>query len=254
MQGSRILLIDHDPRTRELLVPLLEKHGLTVLTLETGERAVEVLSGSAVILVILGNELPGDSGLTVCRRLRESGWQLPVIMTSAHDEVVDRILGLETGADDYLVKPIDPRELLARIRAQIRRQVRSDDGNGSGRSPGACRFGPFELDSGRRSLTKAGQPLALTRVEFAILDALTRYPNEALPRERIYKLIHHRKLISSARCIDIQIARLRRVLEEDAGSPCYIRTVWGVGYAFFPEGTRALTPAPGYPSAGELSQ
>ena len=245
MQGSKILLIDNDPQSRQLLVPLLEKHGLTVLTLETGERAVEILSRNPVTLVLLDGELPGDSGLTVCRRLRESGWQLPIIMTSAHDEVVDRIVGLETGADDYLVKPVDPRELLARIRVQLRRHTRSEDGSGSGRSPALCRFGPFELDSGRRSLTKLGQPLALTRAEFAVLDTLTRYPNEALPRERLYKLAHRQKLISSPRCVDIQIARLRRVLEDDPASPRYIRTVWGVGYAFFPEGTRTLTPAPG---------
>jgi two-component system phosphate regulon response regulator OmpR len=237
MSTARILLIGNNDFFNTPLVPLLEKNGLRVSMLEDGRQALETLADAPVALVLLDGELPGESGLSVCRRLRDSGIEVAIILVSERDEVVDRILGLEMGADDYLVKPFEPTELLARIRVQLRRQVRRDEteGYGSVASSSTFRFGPFELDPGRRLLSRAGEPLVLTRTEFAILDVLTRHPTEALPRERIYKLTRRRNLVISPRCVDIQISRLRRVLEEDTARPRYIRTIWGVGYAFFPQ-------------------
>ena len=237
MSSPKILLVGNESFCQVALVPLLEKHGLLVSTLEKGQRVMEALASDPVSLILLDGELPGETGLSVCRRLRDAGCDVPVILISDRNEVVDRVLGLEMGADDYLVKPFDAIELLARIRVQLRRLARHHEGhdNGSVATSPTCRFGPFELDPGRRSLSKAGQPLVLTRTEFAILDVLTRHPTEALARERIYKLTRHRNLVISARCVDIQISRLRRLLEEDTAHPRYIRTIWGVGYAFFPK-------------------
>ncbi len=231
MPSSRVLLIGNEV-SQAPFVQLLKKHGLLVLSLQDGERVLEAFAADPIALVLVDDEL---SGVSVCRRLRDSGSEVPVILISERGDVVDRILGLEMGADDYVVKPFDPAELLARIRVQLRRQARRDQSHRAASvSPATCRFGPFELDTGRRSLSKAGQPLVLTRTAFAILDVLAQHPTEALPRERIYKLTRRRNLVISARCVDIQISRLRRLLEDDVTHPRYIRTVWGVGYAFFP--------------------
>lgn len=234
MLNSRILLIEDDAGLREPLRTYLTRHGFVVSMLETGTRALEVVSHDGVALVILDVELPGEDGLSVCRRLRAAAPTLPIIMATARGGLEDRILGLESGADDYMVKPLEPRELLARISVQLRRQARDRQSNGSSRGTPPIRFGPFEFDSTRQALMRSGVQLMLRRAELTILDVLARHPREVLARERICDLTR-RSVATSTRSIDVHIARLRHLLEEDSGKPHYIRTVWGVGYAFYPE-------------------
>jgi len=234
MLNSRILLIEDDARLRELLRSYLTKHGFVLSILETGERALEVVSRDSVALVLLDVELPGECGLSVCSRLRAAGCSLPIIMITSRGDLEDRILGLEMGADDYMVKPFEPRELLARIGARLRRQALYVRPSGSGRDAPPLRFGPFEFDPARQALSRSGEQLVLTRAELAILEIFTRHPREVLARERICELTR-RSVATSTRSIDVQIARLRRLLEKDTGNPRYIRTIWGVGYAFYPE-------------------
>jgi two-component system phosphate regulon response regulator OmpR len=233
---SRILIVEDDPRARALLEEFLVRHGLSVTALGSGEQVAEVVSRESVSLVLLDLMLPGEDGLSICKRLRASGAKVPVIMLTAKAETVDRIVGLEIGADDYVVKPFEPRELLARIGAVLRR------GNGRaapdvpGRSGEVHSFGPFELDVQRRRLTKSGQVIVMTKGEFAVLEVLSSHPRQPLSRERLVKLSRQRSFVIADRSMDIQIARLRRLIEVDVSRPCYIQTVWGVGYVFVPEG------------------
>jgi len=180
--------------------------------------------------------LPGEDGVSVCKRLRASGAKVPVIMLTARTETMDRIIGLEVGADDYVLKPFEPRELLARIGAVLRRHGAPARPDAPGESGSVYSFGPFLLNVDRRTLTRSGQVIVLTKGEFAVLEALTRHPRQPLSRERLFRLSRHRSFVIADRSMDIQIARLRRLIEADASQPCYIRTVWGFGYVFVPEG------------------
>ena len=232
---SRILIVEDDLRARALLEEFLVRHGLSVTTLGSGEQVAEIVSRECVSLVLLDVMLPGEDGLSICKRLRASGARVPVIMLTAKAETVDRIVGLEIGADDYVVKPFDPRELLARIGAVLRRHggARPD---APGHSGSVYSFGPFELDVDRRRLTKSGHVIVLTKGEFAVLEALSSHPRQPLSRERLYKLSRHRSFVIADRSMDIQISRLRRLIEADVSHPSYIQTVWGFGYVFVPDG------------------
>jgi two-component system phosphate regulon response regulator OmpR len=233
---SRILLVDDDLRARALLEEFLVRHGLSVTSLGSGEQVAEVVSRERVSLVLLDLMLPGEDGLSICRRLRASGAKVPVIMLTAKTETMDRIIGLEVGADDYVLKPFEPRELLARIGAVLRRHGAPAHPDAPGEPGLVHSFGPFELDVDRRSLTKSGQIIVLTKGEFAVLEVLTRHPRQPLSRERLFGLSRHRSFMVADRSMDIQIARLRRLIEADSSQPRYIRTVWGFGYVFVPEG------------------
>jgi two-component system phosphate regulon response regulator OmpR len=234
---SRILLVEDDLRARALLEEFLVRHGLSVTTLGSGEQVAEVVSRECVSLVLLDLMLPGEDGLSICKRLRATGAKVPVIMLTARTETVDRIVGLEIGADDYVVKPFEPRELLARIGAVLRRHSgRAGPDDATGHSGSVCSFGPFELDVGRRRLTKSGQVVVLTKGEFAVLEALSSHARQPLSRERLFELSRHRSFVIADRSMDIQISRLRRLIEADFSKPCYIQTVWGVGYVFVPDG------------------
>lgn len=233
---SRILIVEDDPRARDLLEEFLVRHGLSVSTLGSGEQVAEVVSRECVSLVLLDVMLPGEDGLSVCRRLRATGAKVPVIMLTAKTEALDRILGLEIGADDYVVKPFDPRELLARIGAVLRRYEGRGHSEAAGHSRPIYNFGPFELDVGRRRLTKSGQVIVLTKGEFAVLEVLVTHPRQPLSRERLCELSRRRSFVIAERSMDIQISRLRRLVEADVSRPCYIQTVWGFGYVFVPEG------------------
>jgi len=247
MQSSKILLVAEETPARESLAEVLTKHGLTVIAVETSSAALDALWRDCAAVVLLEIMAHAESAVSLCRRLRASGCSVPVIIISGRAELVDRVLALEMGADDYIVKPFDPRELLARIGVQLRRQIQRGDLLGSGRSPLTCRFGPFELDTVRHQLVKAGAQVVLTRAGFAVLEALVRRPKEPLSRELIYKITHRQRAVSSPRSVDVLIARLRRLLEEDVRKPRYIRTVWGIGYAFFPC-PEEQEPAPGSPA------
>jgi two-component system phosphate regulon response regulator OmpR len=234
---SRILIVEDDLRAQALLEEFLVRHGLSVTTLASGERVAEVVSRECVSLVLLDLMLPGEDGLSICKRLRASGAKVPLIMLTARTELLDRIVGLEIGADDYVVKPFEPRELLARIGAVLRRHGgRAGPDDAPVQSGPVYSFGPFELDVDRRRLTKSGQIIVLTKGEFAVLEALSSHARLPMSRERLFKLSRHRSFVIADRSVDIQISRLRRLIEVDCSRPCYIQTVWGVGYVFVPEG------------------
>jgi two-component system phosphate regulon response regulator OmpR len=234
---SRILIVEDDLRARALLEEFLLRHGLSVTTLGSGEQVAEVVSRECISLVLLDLMLPGEDGLSICKRLRASGAKVPVIMLTARTEVLDRILGLEIGADDYVLKPFEPRELLARIGAVLRRHGgRAGPDDAPVHSGSVYSFGPFELDVDRRRLTRSGQVIVLTKGEFAVLEALSSHARQPLSRERLFKLSRHRSFVIADRSMDIQISRLRRLIEADFSKPCYIQTVWGFGYVFVPDG------------------
>jgi two-component system phosphate regulon response regulator OmpR len=234
--SSRILIVEDDLRARALLEEFLVRQGLSVTTLGSGEQIAEVISRESVSVVLLDLMLPGEDGFSICKRLRASGAKVPVIMLTAKAETLDRIIGLEIGADDYVVKPFDPRELLARIGAVLRRHGGRTRPEAPGHSGLVHSFGPFELDVDRRRLTKSGEVVVLTKGEFAVLEALSSHPRQPLSRERLCKLSRHRNSVAADRSMDIQISRLRRLIEPDLSRPCYIQTVWGFGYVFVPEG------------------
>jgi two-component system phosphate regulon response regulator OmpR len=183
-------------------------------------------------LLVLDIMLPGEDGLSLARRLRSTS-QVPIVMLSARGDDVDRIVGLEVGADDYLAKPFNPRELLARIRAVLRRQTAAPSPAGE---EGVLAFGPYRLDPERRELTRDGEPIALTGGELELLQALAERPNRVLDRDRLLGLLKGYERSPFDRSIDVQIARLRAKIEPDTKRPRYIRTVWGKGYMFTPQG------------------
>jgi len=183
-------------------------------------------------LLILDLMLPGEDGLSIAKRLK-GRIDIPIIMVSAQGEDVDRIVGLEVGADDYIGKPFNPRELLARIRAVLRR-ARSrpvSDGQGS-----LVRFGDFELDLGAHRLSRHGEMVALTSGEFDLLAILARHPNKVLDRDRILDLLTGAERSPFDRSIDVRVTRLRSKIEPDPSRPIYIKTIWGKGYLFSPDG------------------
>jgi two-component system phosphate regulon response regulator OmpR len=181
--------------------------------------------------------MPGEDGLSVCRRLRASKDKTPIIMLTAKGEDVDRIVGLEVGADDYLAKPFNPRELLARIHAVLRRRPVTEVPGAPSSEQDVVRFGSFSFDLGLRSLQKNGQDLPLTTGEFAMLKTLVRHPRQPLSRERLAQLARGREFEPFDRSLDVQISRLRKLIESDVSAPRYIQTVWGVGYVFVPDGS-----------------
>jgi two-component system phosphate regulon response regulator OmpR len=187
-------------------------------------------------LVTLDIMLPGMSGLDVCREIRRRGIDVPVIMLTARGEEFDRVLGLELGADDYLPKPFNPRELLARINAVLRRRT-GDDAPGAPAAEGKpVEFGAFSLDLVTRTLTRNGEVVPLTTGEFAVLKAFARHPRVPLSREKLMEMARGREYEAFDRSLDVQISRLRKLVEPDPTKPRYIQTVWGLGYVFIPDG------------------
>ncbi len=185
----------------------------------------------------LGEMMPGEDGLSVLRRLRGSNDKTPVIMLTAKGEDVDRIVGLEMGADDYLPKPFNPRELLARINAVLRRKGADELPGAPAQDAGSVRFGEFELDLATRTLTKSGEQVAITTGEFAVLKVFARHPKIPLSREKLMEMARGREYEAFDRSLDVQISRLRKMIEPDPAKPKYIQTVWGLGYVFIPDGT-----------------
>jgi two-component system phosphate regulon response regulator OmpR len=233
----RILVVEDDPDMRALLQRYLGENGYTVRVAGDGAQLERMLRRESFDAMVLDLMLPGDDGLTICRRLRAHGETLPILMLTARGDPVDRIVGLEIGADDYLGKPFVPRELLARIQALLRRQLHFARGVAGaavaqGQSGRAIRFGPFTLETGTRRLMRDAQPVGLTGGEFALLHALASNPQRPLGRERLIELAHGRDHDANDRSIDVQILRLRRVIEDDPARPRYIQTVRGVGYVF----------------------
>ena len=235
-RNDRILVVDDDQRIRDLLRRYLTQEGFDVVQAEDGKALNRVLLRDSVDLIVLDLMLPGEDGLAICRRLRAANDKTPIIMLTAKVEDVDRIVGLEVGADDYLGKPFNPRELLARIHAVLRRRpVAEAPGAPSGENE-VIEFGPYRLDLGVRTLHKSGEDLPLTTGEFAMLKALVRHPRQPLSREKLAQMARGREFEPFDRSLDVQISRLRKMLEADASAPRYIQTVWGVGYVLVPDG------------------
>jgi two-component system phosphate regulon response regulator OmpR len=228
----RILVVDDDRRLRELLQQYLADQGFQVRSAADGAEMDLALGVGGADLIVLDLMLPGEDGLAICRRVRASGDRTPIIMLTAKGDEADRITGLETGADDYLPKPFNPRELVARIHAVLRR-------GGSASPPGApveveapIRFGEFSLNLAARRLTKGDAAVNLTTGEFALLKALATHPGTPLTRERLMELARGRDLGMLDRTIDVQVSRLRRLIEDDPSHPRFLQTVWGYGYVF----------------------
>ena len=233
-QTPKILIVDDDARLRDLLTRYLTEQGFQVQALPDGSQLDRKLQRDPPHLLVLDLMLPGEDGLSICRRLRGSGESVPVIMLTAKGEDVDRIVGLEMGADDYLPKPFNPRELVARIHAVLRRQTERL-APGAPAADGSIQFGPFVLDLSTRMLKRNDEPITLTTGEFALLKALAMHPRQPLAREKLMLLARGRDHEVFDRAIDVQISRLRKLVEDDPSSPRYIQTVWGFGYVFVPE-------------------
>lgn len=224
----RILVVDDDPSLRELLQEYLGGQGFDVHGVEDAAGLDAHLAQHGADLVLLDLMLPGEDGLSLARRLRGAG-NLPIIMLSARGEDVDRIVGLEVGADDYLAKPFNPRELLARIRALLRRNTAAPPPSGTVHA-----FGPYRLDPGSHSLTRDGAEVGLTAGEYALLCLFAEHPNRVLSRDQLVDLLKGYERNPFDRSIDVRVTRLRRKIEADPASPRYIRTIRGEGYLFAP--------------------
>ncbi len=240
-----ILVVDDEADIRIPLARYLERHGLRVSVTGDGSGLRRALAAEPVDLVVLDIMLPGEDGLTLCRHLRESH-DLPVILLTALGEETDRIVGLEVGADDYVTKPFNPRELLARIKAVLRRVSPAD---GTTPPPPPAEERPFQFDGWtldplrRLLLSPAGVTVSLSGGEFALLRALLERPGVVLTRDRLLDLTQGRRAEPYDRAIDNQVMRLRRKIEPDPGQPRYIHTVRGAGYCFAAAVTRG-DPAP----------
>lgn len=232
---SKVLVVDDDARLRSLLQRYLEEQGYAVKAVADAAQMDKALGREIYNLMVLDLMLPGEDGLSICRRLRDAGNRIPIIMLTAKGDDNDRINGLEAGADDYLPKPFNPRELMARIKAVLRRQVKELPGAPS-QADELVGFGPYALDLSTRSLKKNGENVALTTGEFAVLKALVQHPREPLTRDKLMNLARGREWSAMERSIDVQVSRLRRLIEDDPSNARYIQTVWGVGYVFVPDG------------------
>jgi two-component system phosphate regulon response regulator OmpR len=235
-QRQKVLVVDDDLRLRDLLKRYLSEQGFAVDTVPDAAAMDRSLARVRYDLIVLDLMLPGEDGLAICRRLRAAANPVAVIMLTAKGDDVDRILGLEMGADDYLAKPFNPRELVARIHAVLRRQGPQEAPGAPMQEEKVVEFGPFALNLANRSLTRDGQPIALTTGEFALLKALALHPREPMSRDKLMELARGREHESYDRSIDVQVSRLRKLLAEDPQAPRYIQTVWGFGYVFIPDG------------------
>lgn len=231
-RNTNILIVDDDPRLRELLNRYLGDQGFATHAVADGKAMEERLAKQSADLIILDLMLPGDDGLSLARRLRKTS-NTPIIMLSARGDDVDRIVGLEVGADDYLPKPFNPRELLARIRAVLRRKDSNQPHN-----PASCirSFGRYQLNLENRTLSKDGINIPLTASELALIEVFTEHPNRVLSRDRLVDLLKGYDRSPFDRSIDVRVTRLRRKIEHDPKNPRFIRTIWGKGYLFTPHG------------------
>jgi two-component system, OmpR family, phosphate regulon response regulator OmpR len=231
--AARILLVDDDERLRELLLRYLQSQGFEARGVGDGAQMRQALDRGHYDLIVLDLMLPGEDGLDICRRLRGHGDSTPIVMLTAKGDEIDRIVGLEIGADDYLPKPVNPRELLARIRAVLRRAPGVVAGAPQPEG-GQVAFGRFRLGLATRELRRDGVSLRITSGEFAVLSVLLRHPRQPLSRDRLMSLARGRGHDAFERSVDVTVARLRKLLEEDPKQPRMIQTVWGVGYVYVP--------------------
>lgn len=231
--APRILIADDEAELRGLLQRYFTEQGLAVRVVPDAAGAERLLARERFDVLVLDVMMPGEDGRSLCRRLRAQGETVPILMLTARGDPIDRVVGLEMGADDYLPKPFNPRELLARVQAMVRRQRMLGAHAGPlGEAPVA--FGRYTLHAAQRRLEKDGQPVPLTTGEFSLLQALVSHANRPLGRDRLIELARGRDHEATDRSIDVQVMRLRRLIEEDPAAPRHIKTVWGVGYVFVP--------------------
>jgi two-component system OmpR family response regulator len=231
--SPHLLIVDDDREIRDLLSRFLTKHGCRVTAARDGREMKQALADWHIDLVVLDLMLPGTDGLTLCRDLRARS-NVPVIMLTAMGEETDRIVGLEMGADDYLPKPFNPRELLARIKAVLRRGERQQDQSADAKPP-AVRFVGWELDMAARVLRNpAGEVVELTTGEYELLQTFVLHPRRVLSRDQILDMTRGRMAAPFDRSVDVQVGRLRRKIEADPAEPLLIKTVRGGGYLFTP--------------------
>ena len=228
----QLLIVDDDMGIRDLLSRYLTEQGYRVSSVADGRAMGDWLAGNTPDLVILDLMLPGEDGLSLARRLRSDS-RVPIIMISARGGEVDRIVGLEVGADDYLSKPFNPRELLARIRAVLRRNLPEVETEEKARV--GFVFGPYMFKPGQRSLYRREQEVDISRAEYELLEVFVRNPGRVLSRDFIMDSLGGTDRDPFDRSIDVRVTRLRHKIEEDPSHPHYIRTVWGPGYQFNPE-------------------
>ena len=235
----KLLVVDDDPRLRDLLRRYLGENGFQVFVADNGVTMNRLWLRERFDALILDLMMPGEDGLQILRRLREQKDMTPIIMLTARGEDVDRIVGLEMGADDYIPKPFNPRELLARIHAVLRRRPVADAPGAPSMTDEVVKFGEFQLDLGTRVLRKNGEPVPLTTGEFAVLKAFARHPKQPLSRDKLMEIARGRQYEAFDRSLDVQVSRLRKMIEPDPSKPRFLQTVWGVGYVFIPDGGQA---------------
>lgn len=228
---NRVLIIDDDEKLRKLLREYLEENGFHVLSLADGSGVLNTIHSESPDIIILDIMLPGRDGLDVLKEIRRDH-AIPVIMLTAKGEDTDRIVGLELGADDYLPKPFNPRELLARMKAVLRRIVsekREESVEGQGL---IIKAGGLTLNKARQSIVRGDKELEISSTEYKILEVLMKHPNIVLSRDQLMNLARGRDFMAFDRSIDVHISKLRAKLEPDPRSPKRIKTVWGSGYMF----------------------
>jgi two-component system, OmpR family, phosphate regulon response regulator OmpR len=233
--ASRILIVDDDPRLAEMVSTYLGDAGLRASVAATGGEGLALLAREPFDALVLDLMLPDMDGLEVCRRVRaapDAGQAgIPILMLTARGDATDRIVGLELGADDYLPKPFEPRELLARLRALLRR-ASAPGGDARAAARDVLRFGRLEIDRGARAVRIDGEPRSLTSYQFALLAALAAHAGRVLSRETIMDLVSGEPLEAFDRSIDVHISRIRQAIEDDPRKPRRIVTVRGAGYVF----------------------
>lgn len=233
-----ILVVDDHREIRELVSRALAKEGFRVSVAADGREMRKVMADARIDLVVLDLMLPGEDGLSLCRRLRADS-NIPVIMLTAKGEEVDRVIGLEMGADDYLPKPFGSRELVARIRAVLRRAREPPEAAEPRHKPSRFRFDRWTLDTDTRELLRDdGVGVPLSTGEYDLLLALVERPRRVLSREQLLDLSRGRSAVAFDRSVDTQVSRLRKKIERDPGEPKIIKTVWGGGYMLTPAVTQ----------------
>jgi two-component system OmpR family response regulator len=225
-----ILLVEDDLRLADLVSRYLTNHGFVMTIVSRGDEVVERVQRDNPDLVILDLGLPGEDGFSICRRLRP-GFANPILILTARDNDIDHVLGLELGADDYVIKPVEPRVLLARIGVLLRRN-RAAPPSGTSK---VLAFGRLLINVVSRAVKWDGRDVSLSRNEFDLLVFLASHPGEIQSRERLFKSLYNRDYDGLDRMLDIRISRLRRKLDDDAENPQRIKTIWGQGYLFVPD-------------------
>ncbi len=229
---KQVLVVDDDQAIRELLAEYLAKNNYQVSTAEDGVEMDKKLLENRPDLIILDIMLPGDDGFTLCQRIRQDS-NVPIIMLTANSDETDRVLGLEIGADDYIAKPFSPRELLARIKALLRRAHFVNDSSKSAAKPRYLCFANWKLDTQQHNLVNENnQRVPLTGADFQLLSLFLANPNTAISRDQISQALHGRPAFANERSIDVHLSRLRQCLGDDAKAPKIIKTVRGAGYLF----------------------